>query len=120
MSTNLPPSLTPPILPLSKRIQSMSISSPHTIQLKLNDAGRGAFVIEENNERLAEMEIGIRKNNLAVFHTEVSEKLQGQGIAGQLLATMVKYAREHNLKIIALCPYVKAQFERHPDQYADV
>lgn len=94
--------------------------STHNIQLKLNPANRGAFVIEENGERLAEMEIGINNKNLAVFHTEVSEKLQGQGIAGQLLATMVSYAHENGLKIIALCPYVKAQFERHPDQYADV
>lgn len=96
------------------------MSASHAIQVKLNDAGRGAFFIEENTERLAEMEVGIQKNNLAVFHTEVSERLQGQGIAGRLLAEMVKYAREHNLKIIALCPYVKAQFERHPEQYADV
>jgi uncharacterized protein len=33
---------------------------------------------------------------------------------------MVDYAREHKLKVIPLCPYVNAQFRRHPDQYQDV
>jgi predicted GNAT family acetyltransferase len=86
----------------------------------LNDNGRGAFVIEEGTERLAEMEIGISGNNLTVYHTEVSEKLKGKGVASQLLGTMVKYARDHQLKVIALCPFVHAQFKRHPEEYADI
>jgi predicted GNAT family acetyltransferase len=90
------------------------------IQLKLGDNGRGAFLIEKGNDRLAEMGIGIANGNLTVYHTEVSEKLQGQGIGSKLLAAMVAYARKHQLKIIALCPYVLAQFKRHPEQYADV
>jgi predicted GNAT family acetyltransferase len=90
------------------------------IELKLSANGRGAFVIEEQHERIAEMEIGIAGSNLTVYHTEVADKLKGQGIAGKLLSTMVDYARAHNLKVIALCPYVLAQFKRHPEQYADV
>ena len=90
------------------------------VELKLNAEGRGAFVIEEGNERLAEMVIGIAGTNLTVFHTEVSEKLKGQGVASQLLKTMVEYARANNLKVIALCPFVSAQFRRHPELYADV
>ena len=90
------------------------------IQLKLNDNGRGAFVIEEGSERIAEMEIGINGENLTVYHTEVSEKLKGQGIATKLLSTMVDYARNNNKKVVPLCPYVSAQFKRHPDNYADV
>ncbi|MBT1688061.1 GNAT family N-acetyltransferase [Dawidia soli] len=90
------------------------------ITLKLNDAGRGAFLIEENSERLGEMEIGITGGNLVVYHTEVSDKLKGQGAGGKLLAAMAAHARLHNLKVIPLCPYVLAQFKRHPEQYADL
>ena len=90
------------------------------IQLKLNESGRGAFVIEKEGERLAEMEIGIQNGNLTVFHTEVADLLKGQGIASKLLSTMVSYARENNLKVTPLCPYVQAQFKRHPDQYQDI
>lgn len=91
-----------------------------SIELKLESNGRGAFVIEEAGERIAEMAISISGGNLTVFHTEVSDKLKGQGVAGQLLSTMVTYARDHNLKVIALCPYVNAQFKRHPEQYQDI
>ncbi len=92
----------------------------HNIRLKLNDNGRGAFIIEEGEERLAEMDIAITKDNLTVFHTHVNDKLKGQGIASELLVTMVEYVRKQNKKVIALCPYVSAQFQRHPDQYADI
>jgi predicted GNAT family acetyltransferase len=90
------------------------------IKLTLRDDGKGAFAIEEDNERLAEMAISITGTHMIVYHTEVSDKLAGQGIAKKLLAEMVDYARKHTLQVIPLCPFVKAQFEKHPEQYADV
>ena len=42
------------------------------IQLKLAGNGRGAFVYEEGDEQLAEMEIAISGKNLIVYHTEVA------------------------------------------------
>jgi len=90
------------------------------IQLKLEPNGQGAFVIERDRERLAEMVIAVDEQNVTVYHTEVSEKLKGQGVASKLLSAMVDYAREHQLKVIALCPFVSAQFKRHPELYTDV
>lgn len=90
------------------------------ISLKLNEAGRGAFFLEENGEMLAEMEISVGNGNLTVYHTEVADKLKGKGVAGELLSTMASYAREKKLKVIPLCPYVNAQFRRHPEEYADI
>jgi len=90
------------------------------IELKLNNAGRGSFVIEGDGSRLAEMEIAIQNGNLIVYHTEVAEALQGKGVASKLLVRMVAYARENKLKVVPLCPYVLAQFKRHPDQYKDI
>lgn len=92
----------------------------NAIELKLNEHHKGAFVIEEGNERLAEMAIAVSGENLIVYHTEVSEKLRGQGIAAKLLENMVEYARKNKLKVVALCPYVLAQFKRHPEQYNDI
>ena len=90
------------------------------IELKWENDQRGAFVITQGGERIAEMAIGLSGKNLTVYHTQVSDKLKGQGVAPQLLSTMVDYARAHKLKVIALCPYVHAQFERHPDKYSDI
>ena len=90
------------------------------IKLSLNPAGHGAFLIEKEGERLAEMVVSVAGENLTVYHTEVSEKLRGQGVAAKLLKAMTTYVREHGLKVIPLCPYVHAEFKRHPDQYADI
>ncbi len=90
------------------------------IQLKLDDHGKGAFVVDRNGERLAEMVISIDKQNLKFYHTEVYNKLIGEGMGTKLLTTMVDYARKHQLKVIALCPFVAAQFKRHSELYADV
>ena len=92
----------------------------YPIELNLNEQHRGAFVIKDGIEKIAEMAIGISDKNLIVYHTQVSDKLKGQGIASRLLAQMVEYARKNDLKVVPLCPYVNAQFKRHPDQYADI
>ena len=90
------------------------------IQLKTDDKGYGHFYIMESGEQLGEMEVSISGSNLTVYHTEVSEKAEGKGYAKMLLKKMVEHARKNNLKVIPLCPYVHAQFKRHPDEYADV
>jgi predicted GNAT family acetyltransferase len=90
------------------------------IQLSLNPKGHGAFFIEKDGERSAEMVVSVAGQNLTVYHTEVSEKLRGQGVAPRLLKAMTTYVREHGLKVIPLCPYVNAEFRRHPDQFADI
>jgi predicted GNAT family acetyltransferase len=90
------------------------------IQLKLNEQNRGAFVIENGDEKLAEMNIAISDGNLIVFHTEVSEKLKGQGIGVKLVSEMIDYARKNQLKVVPLCTFVHTQFKRREDQYADI
>ena len=90
------------------------------IQLKLNEKNHGGFYIVDGEEKLGEMEISIAGDKLTVHHTEVSPKLEGKGFAKKLLAAMVDYARKSDLKVIPLCPFVNAQFKRHPDEYADI
>jgi predicted GNAT family acetyltransferase len=90
------------------------------IQLKLNDKGRGSFFISAGDEQIAFMEIGISENTLTAYHTEVSPAAEGKGLAKKLLSRMVAYAREHGLKVNPLCPFVNAQFKRHPEEYADI
>ncbi len=90
------------------------------IQLKLNENNRGSFVIESNGIILAEMNIGIVDSTLTVYHTEVSDKLKGHGIGKKLIDTMATYARNNHLKVIPLCPFVYAEFKRHPELYNDI
>lgn len=90
------------------------------IQLQVNEAGRGAFIVEENGQRLAEMVIALMGKNMVIYHTEVSDTLAGKGVAKQLLAEAVKYVKQHQMKIIPFCQFVYAQFKKYPGEYEDV
>ena len=90
------------------------------VELKLNDKGHGAFVFSDNGKQIGEMEVEVSQTHLTVFHTEVIPEAEGKGVAKKLLSEMVSYSRSHKLKVIPLCPYVHAQFKRHPDEYADL
>lgn len=92
----------------------------NAVQLKLNETNRGYFYIQDGEETLAKMVISIKGTHLTVHHTEVSPKAEGRGLAGELLKTMVAYVRDHGLNVVPLCPYVHAQFQRHPNLYEDV
>lgn len=57
---------------------------------------------------------------MIVYHTEVSSKAEGQGLAKLMLNAMVAYARANSLKVKPLCPYVHAQFKRYPADFEDI
>jgi predicted GNAT family acetyltransferase len=90
------------------------------IKLELNEKGHGAFLVMDGEERLGEMVVSVSGKKLTVYHTEVATKAEGRGLAKKMLTGMVDYARKNDLKVIPLCPYVHAQFKRHPDDFADI
>lgn len=70
--------------------------------------------------QIGQMGLAMTGGRLAVFHTEVKPEFEGRGFAKLLLNELVRYAREKELKIIPLCPYVNAQFQRHSAEFEDV
>ena len=52
-------------------------------------------------------------------HTEVPKELGGRGIGSQLAKGALDQARERGLKVVPLCPFIKAYIEKHPE-YADL
>lgn len=89
--------------------------------VKLQQAdNKGAFYIEENGERLAEMTFSKAGDSLIIIdHTEVSDALRGTGAGKKMVAQAVEYARSNGLKILPLCPFARAVFDKTPD-YNDV
>lgn len=90
------------------------------VNLDLNENGKGHFYINENGEKIAEMEIGISANLLTAYHTEVLPKAEGRGMAKKLFNEMVRYATENKLKVKPLCSYVHAQLNRNPEAYKSI
>ena len=90
------------------------------LEVVLNDRKEGEVQIFDGDVKSGLMVISIESNRLTVYHTEVGPQFEGKGYAKMLLEKLVSYAREHDLKIVPLCPFVHAQFRRHPDLYKDV
>jgi len=87
-----------------------------SLPIKHEETGhRGAFFFEQDGKRLAEMTYSRTNASLVIIdHTEVDASLGGKGVGRQLLDAVVKWARETKTKVMATCPYAKAQFEKDP------
>lgn len=78
-----------------------------------DDGKKGRFIIYYEGEYAGEMTYTwAGENRFIIDHTEVDEKFGGKGLAKELVMAGVEFAREKNVKIIPLCPYAKARFER--------
>lgn len=49
-------------------------------------------------------------------HTEVDARFEGRGLGGRLVAGVLDDLRARELKLIPMCPFVKAYLDRHPEQ----
>jgi predicted GNAT family acetyltransferase len=52
-------------------------------------------------------------------HTGVPEALKGRGVGQALVEALVADARAQGFTIVPLCPFVRAQYARHPE-WSDV
>lgn len=78
-----------------------------------DDKNKGAFFIEQDGERLAEMTYSwAGEDKFIIDHTDVSDSLRGQGVGRHLLDAAVEFARDKQVKIIPLCPFAKSVFDK--------
>lgn len=81
----------------------------------IEEAARGAFVMEEAGRLVAEMTYSRASDTLVILeHTHVDDSLRGEGVGRRLLDQAVAWARKHRLTLSATCPYAKSQFDKDP------
>ena len=80
---------------------------------------RGAFFLERDGERLAQMTYTVAGSRVIIDHTDVDDRLRGTGTGRKLVEAAVQWARMENARLMPLCPYAKSVFDKTPD-YADV
>ena len=61
----------------------------------------------------------LRPGQLVFTHTKVDPAFEGRGVGSRLVRWELDDARRRGLKVVPVCPFVRAFIERH-DDYADL
>lgn len=81
----------------------------------------GYFTAKDGDKELGRMYYKWRGvDTFVITHTEVNEEAKGTGAGKFMVESGVKYARENNFKIVPVCAFANALFQRHEKEWADV
>ena len=55
-------------------------------------------------------------DSIRLLHTEVPERLRGRGFGQALVKGVLDRARGDGLRVVAVCPFVRAYLDKHGSQ----
>lgn len=84
----------------------------------VNNEKQLQFEIHSDGD-IAVLEYRFYKNDIALMHTVVPDRLSGKGIASTLARYALDWAREHRKKVMVYCPFVASYLKKHPE-YNDI
>jgi predicted GNAT family acetyltransferase len=90
---------------------------PDTPTVSQNEAA-SQFEIR-SDDRVGFLEYSKQGDTLDLVRTEVPTPLEGRGYGAALARAALEYAREHHLKVIPTCRFIRAYMERH-QEYDDL
>ncbi len=83
------------------------------VQHQTSERG-GEFTIQRDAERVADMTYRTTApSTIVIDHTFVDPSLRGTGAGMKLMNTLVRWARDNNIRVQATCSYALAMFEKH-------
>ena len=86
------------------------------IEIKREDVETGGRYVARVNGHEAEMTYSkAGTERIIIDHTGVPKELGGLGVGVALVKRAVEDARRDGIKIIPLCPFAKAQIEKHTE-----
>lgn len=75
--------------------------------------GRYLVTIDGHTAEMTYSKAGATR--IIIDHTGVPDALRGKGAGQAMVKRAVEDARTAGIKIIPLCPFAKAQIEKHPE-----
>jgi predicted GNAT family acetyltransferase len=98
----------------------------NTVETGIRIATNGEDVVVRDNSEanrfeavkdghVSVLEYRRRPGEIVLIHTEVPEALRGHGIGNVLARRALAAAREEGLRIVVICPFVRAFLRRHPE-----
>lgn len=77
---------------------------------------KGFALATENDKKAGTMTYSIAgEHQIIIDHTEVDPAFGGQDVGKKMLLKIVEMAREKDIKIIPLCRFANAMFQKMPE-----
>lgn len=89
-----------------------------SIQITKTETGTGGRFTAHIDGETATAELTWSRVNdklIIADHTGVPDALAGKGVGKALVHHLIADARANGYRIVPLCPFVRAQSEKHPD-----
>jgi predicted GNAT family acetyltransferase len=80
----------------------------------IDNQAEGRFELHADGE-MSVLTYRISGDRIRLIHTEVPRELRGRGYAEMLARAALERAARDHLRVVALCPFVRAFLERHPE-----
>jgi predicted GNAT family acetyltransferase len=80
---------------------------------------RNRYEITVDGELAGFAQYRLAPDHITFVHTEIDDAFAGKGLAGVLVRHALDDARARGLRVVPVCPYVKAWIGKHPD-YQDL
>lgn len=85
-----------------------------------NNPAKGRFELAiDGSAEIAAAYYRMKGDRVVLTHTIVPDKFSGRGIASQLAHGVFDEIRASGRRLILVCPFMTAFYERHPE-YADI
>ena len=80
----------------------------------INNEDQMHFEIKQGMD-IAWLEYRYHKNEIVLMHTQVPERMKGEGVASAIAAYAFAFAKANNKKVKVFCHVVAAYLEKHPE-----
>ena len=80
-----------------------------------NEPEHHRYVIAADGARVGFAQYREQPGELVVTHAEVDDAVGGQGLGSRLVAFVLQDARDRELAVVPLCPFVREYIVRHPE-----
>ena len=80
----------------------------------VHNATKQRFEIDIDGQ-LSVLEYTFKNHRLFLTHTEVPSALEGEGLGTKLAHAALEYARQNELTVVVICPFVQEYVGSHPE-----
>jgi uncharacterized protein len=82
-----------------------------------DNPGQGRFELLLDGSQAGFLTYELRPGEIVLLHTEVDPAFEGRGLGTTLIRGALDNATQRGLKVLPVCPFVKAYVAKHPEEH---